>query len=109
MVLLLNKKHSRFLLCIGKCHIIFVRLNAGQTVALKFSSQDIMNNTTFFKVFCLERYKQEHGISGRETFRLFREYGVLDYLDSFYDVLHTFGDRYIVADIDEFIEVRRKD
>jgi len=66
-----------------------------------------MNDVTFFKVFCLERYKHEHNLKGNETLRLFKEYGVLDYLDSFYDVLHTFGDKYIVADIDEFITVRQ--
>jgi hypothetical protein len=44
---------------------------------------------------------------GIEALRLFKQYGVLDYLGSFYDVLHTFGDRYIVADIDEFIKVRQ--
>ncbi|MDR1192639.1 MAG: DUF3791 domain-containing protein [Peptococcaceae bacterium] len=31
---------------------------------------------------------------------------VLDYLTSFYDVLHSFGDRYIVSNIDEFIAAR---
>ena len=60
-----------------------------------------------FKAFCLERYKHEHNMKGRDVFRLFKEYGVLDYIGSFYDVLHTFGDKYIVADIDEFIAVRQ--
>jgi len=66
-----------------------------------------MSKTAHFKVFCLERYKSEHRISGSEAFSLFKEYGVLDYLNSFYDVLHTFGDKYIVADIDEFIAARQ--
>jgi len=66
-----------------------------------------MSNTAHFKVFCLERYKAEYRMKGNEAFRLFKEYGVLDYLTSFYDVLHTFGDRYIVSDIDEFISVRQ--
>lgn len=66
-----------------------------------------MNNTAHFKVFCLERYKNEHHLQGKEAFRLFKDYGVFDYLGSFYDVLHTFGDRYIVSDIDEFIAARK--
>ena len=66
-----------------------------------------MSDTAHFKVFCLERYKSEHNLKGKDAFRLFKEYGVLDYLGSFYDVLHTFGDRYIVADIDEFIASRQ--
>jgi len=31
----------------------------------------------------------------------------LDYLGSFYDVLHSFGDQYLVEDIDLFIEARQ--
>ena len=66
-----------------------------------------MSDTAHFKVFCLERYKSKHNLKGDEAFRLFKEYGVLDYLGAFYDVLHTFGEQYIVSDIDEFIKVRQ--
>ena len=60
-----------------------------------------------FKAFCLERYKYEHNMNGKDTIRLFMQYGVMDYISSFYDVLHTFGDKYLVEDIDLFIEARR--
>ena len=60
-----------------------------------------------FKAFCLERYKYAHNLNGREVLSLFVEYGVMDYIGSFYDVLHTFGDKYLVADIDEFIAARQ--
>jgi uncharacterized protein YneR len=60
-----------------------------------------------FKAFCLERYKYEHNLNGKDAIRLFKRYGVMDYISSFYDVLHTFGDKYIVQDIDLFIEARQ--
>jgi len=60
-----------------------------------------------FKAFCIERYKYAHNLKGRETLNLFKQYGVMDYIEAFYDVLHTFGDKYIVADIDEFITARK--
>ena len=60
-----------------------------------------------FKAFCIERYKYAHNLRGSEVLLIFKQYGVMDYIGSFYDVLHTFGDKYIVADIDEFIEVRK--
>ena len=63
-----------------------------------------MSDKVHFKVFCIERYKSIHGMKGNETFLLFKKYGVFDYLSSFYDVLHTFGDRYIIADIEEYIK-----
>ena len=66
-----------------------------------------MGKTTRFKAFCLERYKYAHELKGIETFQLFNKYGVLDYIGEFYDVLHTFGEQYILADIEEFIEKRR--
>jgi len=66
-----------------------------------------MSEIVKFKAFCLERYKHEHNLSGKDTLRLFKQYGVMDYLGSFYDVLHTFGDEYIVQDINLFIEERQ--
>jgi len=60
-----------------------------------------------FKAFCLERYKFEHKLSGKDAIHLFMQFGVLDYIGSFYDVLHTFGDQYIVQDIDLFIAARQ--
>lgn len=66
-----------------------------------------MSETLKFKTFCLEQYKQEHGISGAQTLELFQRYNVLDYLDSFYDVLHSAGAKYIVNDIDLFIQARQ--
>ena len=66
-----------------------------------------MSNTAHFKVFCIERYKSEHSMNGKDTFRLFKEYGVLEYLGAYYDVLHTFGEKYIIADIDKFIKTRQ--
>ena len=66
-----------------------------------------MSETIRFKVFCLEQYKNEHNLNGRETIALFNRYGVLDYINSFFDVLHSYGSQYIVQDIDMFIEARR--
>ncbi|MCL2051072.1 MAG: DUF3791 domain-containing protein [Lachnospiraceae bacterium] len=66
-----------------------------------------MPEITRFKAFCLEKYKCTHNLKGNEALSLFNQYGVMSYLDSFYDVLHTYGDNYLVADIDEFIAERR--
>ena len=65
-----------------------------------------MSKTAHFKVFCLERYKSVHQMNGKDAFNLFKEYGVLEYLDSCYDVLHSFGHQHLVQDIDLFIKAR---
>ena len=66
-----------------------------------------MGKTTRFKAFCLERYKYTHELKAAETLQLFEDYGVLEYIGEFYDVLHTFGEQYILNDIEEFMEKRR--
>ena len=68
-----------------------------------------MNEIVRFKAFCLERYKYAHGMNGVDALRLFSQYGVMGYIESFYDVLHTLGDGYIIANIDEFIASRKID
>lgn len=65
-----------------------------------------MSKTLEFKAFCFEAYRADKNLTGRQAMLLFKKYGVLDYLDACYDVLHTTGRDYIVEDIDIFIEKR---
>ena len=67
-----------------------------------------MSKTLEFKVFCFEAYRVEKNLTGRETMQLFKTYGVLDYLEACFDVLHTTGRAYIVDDIDVFINARKR-
>lgn len=60
-----------------------------------------------FTVFCMESYKQEHGMTGKEALKVFKDYNVFEYIDSFYDVLHATGQEYIVEDIDIYIRSRQ--
>ena len=50
-----------------------------------------MSKETAFAVLCLESYKVYKSLTGKQTAELFRRYGVFDYLNEFYDVLHTTG------------------
>ncbi|HEY5587144.1 MAG TPA: DUF3791 domain-containing protein [Ruminiclostridium sp.] len=59
-----------------------------------------------FTVFCLESYKQAHHITGKATLKVFNDYKVFDYIESFYDVLHSTGQGYIAEDIDIYIKSR---
>ena len=67
-----------------------------------------MSKTLEFKAFCFEAYRCEKKMSGRETMSLFKKYGVLEYLGTCYDVLHTTGRQYMIEDIDLFIAARKK-
>lgn len=66
-----------------------------------------MSQTLQFKVFCIEQYKNQHNMTGAETMKRFKEYGVFDYLGAFFDVLHSTGAKYIVEDIDMYIAQRQ--
>jgi len=60
-----------------------------------------------FVVFCLEAYKRHENLSGAEAADLFTHYGVPEYLQSGYEVLHTIGEAALVADIRDYIQRRR--
>lgn len=66
-----------------------------------------MSKTLEFKVFCFEAYRADKRLMGKETMKIFKTYGVLDYLEACFDVLHTAGRAYIVEDIDLFIGKRK--
>ncbi len=60
-----------------------------------------------FIVLCVEEYKNRKGMTGKEVVDLFNKYSVFDYIRSFYDALHTTGTRYIINDIDLYIDSRK--
>ncbi|SHI08608.1 DUF3791 domain-containing protein [Clostridium grantii] len=66
-----------------------------------------MNRSIDFTVFCLESYKRSHNITGKDALKIFNDNKVFDYIKSFYDVLHSTGQDYIVEDIDVYINSRR--
>ena len=62
-----------------------------------------------FMTYCVEEYKAHKGLTGLQVEELFGRYGVFDYIEKYYDVLHTMGNEYIMNDIDEFIAKARSD
>ncbi len=65
-----------------------------------------MSKEMKFTVFCLESYKLHRNLTGKAVSKLFTDYGVFDYINEFYDVLHTTGDSYINNDIDIYLRSR---
>lgn len=56
-----------------------------------------------FMVYCVEEYKNQKGMTGKEVIELFNKYRVCEYIKDFYEALHTTGIKYIVNDIDSYI------
>ena len=61
-----------------------------------------------FLSFCMENYKEHKNLSTEEALLLFNKYGVVDYLGDVFDTLHTQGKDYIMSEIDEYINNRKK-
>lgn len=62
--------------------------------------------TTEFLAFCIESYAKAKDKSGAEVCALFERFGVLGYLERGYDVLHTMGEEWLLADIADFLKSR---
>lgn len=63
----------------------------------------------YFLSFCIEQYKNKHQMSGEEVAILFEQYGVLPYLEDNFEVLHTQGHRWLMEEIDEWINQQKNE
>lgn len=66
-----------------------------------------MDDRTDFVAYCIEEYKYEEKLTGRAVAELFAKYRVLDYIRNYYEALHTTGGKYIVEDINLYIQSRQ--
>ena len=62
-----------------------------------------MDNEGKFLIYCIERYRNIKGLTGAEAIKIFNEYGIMDFVRQFFDILHINGDEYIVKEIDDYI------
>lgn len=61
-----------------------------------------------FIAFCIEEYGAAKEITGKQALDLFTKYGVTDYLSKCFEPLHTQGRQWLIAEIDEFIKINKK-
>ena len=66
-----------------------------------------MSKEIKFMIYCLEIYKSEKNLTGRQVMNLFKRYRVTDYIIDYFEALHTTGMQYIVDDIDLYISARQ--
>jgi len=57
----------------------------------------------WFLASCIELYKDEKGISGKEAFNYLRKTGAVGFIVDCWEGLHTTSPSYIIDSIDEFI------
>ena len=59
-----------------------------------------MSKESTFLVYCMEIQKRARGLSGKQVYSLFEEYGLFEFVIDFYELLHVHGEAYILRDID---------
>lgn len=67
-----------------------------------------MSSEGNFLTYCIEQYRFEKGLNGREVIGLFKKYKVLDYIYASCEPLHTSKAKYIVDDIDIYIDACKR-
>lgn len=67
-----------------------------------------LKDITYFISFCIEQYMNEKGLDQEKVIAIFSEYGVLNYLKDYFNVLHTQSKQWLIDDIEDFINQRRK-
>ncbi len=61
-----------------------------------------------FVSFCIEQYAKAKNMATEDVVDLFEQYGIAEHFCDFYDVLHTHGHQWLVEEIDNMINGRRK-
>ena len=79
-------------------------INKSLKTKRKMSKEE--KDIALFVAFCIEEYAAAKGMSGEQVLDLFSQYGVTDYLQQCFEPLHTQGRQWLIAEIDEFIEIR---
>lgn len=71
-----------------------------------------MNNDkqdrAIFLSFCIEQYAKAKKMTTADVVELFEQYGISEHFCQFYDVLHTQGHNWLIEEIDEMINNRKK-
>lgn len=65
-----------------------------------------MDDRIDFVVYCIEEYKYAEHLTEKKVIELFNRYRVIEYIQTYYEALHTTGARYIVEDINLYIAAR---
>jgi hypothetical protein len=61
-----------------------------------------IDNKKRFTVFAVEEYRNRKGLDGKTAITLFEKSGLLQYIEDFYDIPHSGGSEYLIADFDDY-------
>lgn len=85
---------------------LYDMLEKEKTTKKKSQKDDV--KILFFKVFCIENYRERKKLSAKEVLLLFSEYNVFEFLDETFEMLHTQDSTYILDTITTYIKKKQK-
>ena len=62
-----------------------------------------MSEEGAYMVFCMELYRREKKLTGKQVADLFSRYNVYDYIRTYFGVFHTMSEKLVFEDIDAYI------
>lgn len=74
----------------------------------KIARKSVSNPAFEFFTYTLEKFTIREKIGGLQALALFKEYGADNFLLDNYDLLHTQGTEYVLDEVKEFIERRKR-
>jgi hypothetical protein len=60
-----------------------------------------------FVIFAIEEYRNRKKIDGKTAIGLFNKSGLLQYIEEFFDILHSNGIEYLINDFDDYFKSRK--
>lgn len=80
----------------------------GRATERRIEMKGEVEERAMFVSFCIEQYAKAKNMTTEDVVNLFEQYGITEHFCEFYDVLHTQGHNWLVEEIDEMIDKRRK-
>jgi len=71
------------------------------------TKSELQDKATFVS-FCIEQYAKTKDMTTDDVVNLFEQYGIAEHFCQFYEVLHTQGGQWLVEEIDEMINRRKR-
>jgi hypothetical protein len=62
-----------------------------------------LKGEVWFLAFCVEAYKDEKGLTGREAYNYLRKTGALGFITDCWEGLHMTSPQYVIDSIDDYI------
>ena len=62
-----------------------------------------MSEEGAYMVFCMELYRREKNLTGKQVAELFSRYNVCDYIREYFGAFNTMSERLVFDDIDAYI------